>query len=326
MVTTEAPREAQASDGPVDGLVLACGGCGASLVVARGALTATCPFCASPSVVEKPRGAGHGAPRFVVPFAKNEAVARDAFAAWKRRQSIFCRSGIKSASVEKLRGVYVPAWLYSAVTRSDYSASIGENYTVTETYTTTVNGKTVVRTRTRTETEWRPLSGTHVAYASDVIVTGSKAIANAELEAVEPFDMRDLRRFAAGLVAGWIAEEPSLTRDEALHHAHDEAVASVGRALARFMPGDKHRDLRFAVRVEREGVDLMLVPLWVLAVKYAADKPLLRVLINGQTGKAAGKAPLSPVKITLAVVAALGAIGGVAGLLWWLDRIGRISL
>ena len=47
--------------------------------------------------------------------------------------------------------------------RSAYAAEIGERYTVTETYTTTENGQTVEHTRTRTETEWRSLSGEHVA-------------------------------------------------------------------------------------------------------------------------------------------------------------------
>src|SRR5690606_16192924 len=109
---------------------------------------------------------------------------------------------LKTASISEMRGVYVPAYLYAAIAHSSYSASIGEEYQETETYTTTVNGKTVTRTRTVTKTEWRPLSGRHSAYVMDVIVTASRGLPNAELEAVEPFDLRQMRRYDGALISG----------------------------------------------------------------------------------------------------------------------------
>ena len=48
------------------------------------------------------------------------------------------------------QGIYVPAYLYSAVARSAYTAQIGEDYTETETYTDS-DGKTQTRTVTRTD-------------------------------------------------------------------------------------------------------------------------------------------------------------------------------
>jgi hypothetical protein len=204
--------------------------------------------------------------------------------------------------------VYVPAGLYSAVTSSTYTAEIGENYTVTETYTTTVNGKTVTRTRTRIETEWRDLAGTHAAYATDLIVTASRGLPNDELERIEPFDLRALRRYSAALVSGWLVEEASLDLSECARLARAEAARVEEERLQRFMPGDRYRDLRFDLQLQNETIDPVLVPVWVLAVRPAPDAPAVRVVANGQSGEVWGPERVSPVKVALWIAAALVAL------------------
>lgn len=297
----------------MEATILACQQCGAALSVG-GHRTASCPYCASPSVIERPASADRPNPAFVLTFAHGDELPRRALSRWVHRQSIFADSALRRARVEDLRGIYVPGYLYSAVARSTYHAEIGENYT--ETYTTTDSkGRTVTRTRTRTE--WRPLSGHHIGYVTDVVVTASAGLPNGELEAVEPFDLRMLRRYDPALISGWIAEEPSRTRDECLAMARGEASARTGRQLDAFMPGDSHRDLQYSTTVEWEAMDPVLIPVWVLAVRYRPDQPPLRVVVNGQTGEAAGKAPLSAWKITVAVLLALTVIIAIA--LAWME-------
>ena len=120
--------------------VLLCPGCGAIVDVGPGEATTTCVYCATPGVISRPRGQTL-APELITPFVVGRGEAIVAAKSWLRSRSIFAHSGIKNAPIEHMRGVYVPAWLYSCVARSNYTARIGENYTVTETYTTTVNGK-----------------------------------------------------------------------------------------------------------------------------------------------------------------------------------------
>jgi hypothetical protein len=256
-------------------------------------------------VIDRPATPDLPNPAFVLTFAAGEELPRRALASWVGRQSVFADSALRRAKVEHLRPVYVPGYLYSAVARSAYRAQIGENYTETETYTETdAEGKTVTKTREVTRTEHRDLSGTHVGYVTDVVVTASRGLHNAELEAVEPFDLRLLRRYDPALISGWAAEEPSRSRDECMQLARAEASAKTGRTLDALMPGDSHRGLVYQTTVEWETLDPVLVPVWVLAVRYREDQPPLRVVVNGQTGVAVGKAPLSKVKIALAAIAA----------------------
>lgn len=289
----------------------ACGHCGASLAF-DGVRTETCPYCASPNFVERPRAEGQPDPQFVVTFVGDAAVARRALDRWLGSRTMFADSALRRARVEDMRGVYVPAYLYSAVAHTDFSAQIGEDYTETETYTTTnAEGKTETRTRTVTRTEYRPLSGTHVSYVTDVVVSASKGLANSELDRVEPFDLKQMRRFDHALVSGWIAEEFSRGAGDCERASRSEAVDQVGGKLRRFMPGNSYSDLQWRTRVSWESLDPILVPVWVLALRYRDTKDPVRVVINGQTGKVTGKVPIAVWKVLLAIAVVGAAIAAI---------------
>lgn len=284
-----------------------CGTCGASLVFA-GVRTETCPYCASANFVERPPAAGQPRPELVVAFTGDAGVARRKLDLWLGSRTWFADARIKRARVEDLRGVYLPAYLYSAVAHTDYTASIGEHYTETETYETTdAQGKKKTETRSVTRTEYRPLSGHHVGYVTDVLVSASVGLSHAELGAIEPYDLLHVRRFTPAVVTGWIAEEFSRDPEDCRRASRGEAIDEVGLRLRRFMPGDSHSDLAWRTTVAWESLAPILVPVWVLAVRYRDDRPPLRVVINGQTGAIAGKVPLAwwKIALALAVVAAL---------------------
>lgn len=292
--------------------VLACGTCGAELVIGN-ERTARCPYCDSPTVVERPASRDRPNPVFVLTFAEGDKLARRALTDWIRSQSIFADSRLRHAKVTDLKGIYVPGYLYSAVARSSYTAEIGENYTETETYTTKdANGNTVTRTRVVTKTEWRTLHGQYLSYATDIVVSASKGLPNLELERVEPFDLRLLRRYDPALISGWMTEEPSRTQEEVVAMARDEAAEIQGKKLRALMPGDRQGELTHSTVVEWETLDPVLVPVWVLAVRYRPDAPPLRVVVNGQTGAATGKAPLSWWKILIAVVLGIAFVVAIA--------------
>jgi hypothetical protein len=287
---------------------LECEDCGAALRVAASYRTTTCPYCKCPSVIERPATTAAPNPSLVLPFVVTEDSARAAVRAWTRKMRFF-RQSLDKSTIEEIKGVYLPAYLYSAAVYASYSAEIGENYTVTETYTTTENGKTVTKTRQVVKTEWRSLEGEHVGYATDVVVTASRGLPNAELEHIEPFDTRLLRRYGPEFVSGWIAEEPTMHPSECMTAARAEATALEGRRLDAFMPGDSHRDLRFAVKVDRESLDLTLIPVWVLALRPDPREPAKRVLVNGQSREIWGPEAYSVWKIVTWILFVLTVIG-----------------
>ncbi|MFT4709063.1 MAG: hypothetical protein ACI9D0_000748 [Bacteroidia bacterium] len=292
-------------------LEVQCRDCGAKITMPAHRFAATCPYCASPSVVDRPVDAkGHRKeqPDFILGFDVTREEATRRVEGWVAKSRLFAPSAIKRAEVTGIQGIYLPAWLYGSVARSSYQARIGENYTTTETYTTTDSkGNTQIRTRTVTKTEHRDLTGNHSAYVLDVVVTASKGLGNKELETIEPFDLRAMRRYDAAVVSGWAAEEATLSRDEGFHIARDEAMDKVAAKLSDFLPGDSSTLVDFDTDFSEENTDLVLLPVYVFAARWGDDKTL-RILVNGQTGEVQGEVPRSKVKIAAATLLGLGLI------------------
>ena len=296
-------------------LEVQCRDCGATITMPAHRFAATCPYCASPSVVDRPvdeTGHRKEQPDFILGFDITREEATRRVEDWIARSRLFAPSAIKQAKVTAIQGIYLPAWLYGSVARSSFHARIGENYTTTETYTTTDSkGNTQVRTRTVTKTEHRNLNGNHSAYVLDVVVTASKGLGNAELETIEPFDLRAMRRYDAAVVSGWAAEEATLSRDEGFRIGRDEAMDKVADKLRNFLPGDSSTLVDFDTSFSEENTDLVLLPVYVFAARYGADQTL-RILVNGQTGEVQGDIPKSMVKIAVAVLLSLGLIALIA--------------
>lgn len=291
---------------------LECETCGALLEVGQAQRTTTCAYCASPAVIERPATPERPNPRFVVAFVVPPERARRAAQRWIGRALLapraFRRAVVDDRSV---RGVYVPAYLYTAAAYSQYRAAIGEYYAAEEKSAAVDDqGNKVTRTRTVTRTEWRPLSGEHAVYVSDLVVPASRGLPVAELRRIEPFDLRALRRFSPGLISGWVAEEPSFSPQQCLLLARDEARSRVRARLAAFLPGDEHRLVRQSTELHAENLELLLLPVWLMPVRYSARRPAVRLLVNGQTGRVWGKAPLSLVKVAALalVIAALASL------------------
>lgn len=304
MATDMATADDQSSG--IQSIEISCQTCGAALRLASHSRTATCPYCASPSILHRPPSADRPSPTFVIGFAIHHDKAASAVQTWMSKSHFFARSDFKTAVPELTHGIYLPAYLYGAIAHSRYAAKIGENYTETETYQTTdANGKSVTRTRTVTKTEYRDLTGQHSTYVIDVIVSASKGVPNAALEAIEPYDLSALRRYDDTFIVGWMAEEPSRSQEACFQFARDETLVKVNAELRDFMPGDSFHDLQSSTNVTQEVIDLVLLPVWSYAVRYAEDKPPVQILVNGQTGRVNGKVPVSTAKVTAAVLLVL---------------------
>ena len=297
---------------------LRCNNCGAEVAVDPHHRSYVCAFCDSSYVVEfTPEASGRQAPEFVIGFAVTPEKAMEEFRRWLRENAWFRPGDLKSARIEeKLKGVYLPFWSFSMLARSNWSASIGEYWYKTETYTTVENGKTVTKTRRVRMTEWWPLSGKHHRYYSGYLVSGSRGLGQGEADRLKPFHLAALKRYEPYFLAGWLSEEYSIQRDEALETCKQEFHRRQQQNVAATLPGDTHRELHVGTQFSEINSDLILLPVYLLSYRHR-DK-LYRFMLNGQTGKAAGDKPLSWARIALAVIL------GIAGVLLLLALFGLI--
>ncbi len=278
-----------------------CKNCGAEVGVDADQRSYTCAFCDSTYVVEfSPDQTDRQPPEFVIGFAVTPEKAREMYQQWINRKSLFRPGDLKSAQVEeKLRGVYLPFWSFSMLARSNWSTRIGEYWYRTETYTTTRNGKTVTKTRRVRETEWWNLDGNHHHYYSGYLVSGSRGLAQREADRIKPFHLPALKRYEPFFLAGWLSEEYSVQREDALQTCQQEFYSREQENVADHLPGDTYSGLQVDTRFSQVNSDLILLPVYLLVYRYR-DK-LYRFMVNGQTGKVAGDKPVSIWRILAAV-------------------------
>ena len=287
-----------------------CESCGAQVSVDLGQRSYTCAFCDSNYVVELPPDqTGRQKPEFVIGFAVTREDAMDRFRNWLRQSNWFRPGDLKSAKIAgKLAGVYLPFWSFSMLAESRWNANIGEHWYRTETYTTRQNGKTVTKTRRVQETEWWALAGRHHEYYSFFLVSGSQTLDQAWANQIKPFHLAALKRYEPRYLAGWANQEYSVDREEAERICRDEFARREQQNVADFLPGDTHRNLQVETQFSDVNSDLILLPVYLLSYRYRGK--LYQFLLNGQTGKAIGKKPVSWWRIggTIAAVAAIIAV------------------
>lgn len=304
----ESPQQQQA---PVQQRFFQCGNCGSKMGADINQRSYICPFCDAAQVAEfSPDMTGRQEPEFVIGFEVTAEDALQKFRDWVKAGGMFRPGDLKGAEIEgKLRGIYIPFWSFSMHAHSQWSAQIGEYWYRTETYTTTDSqGKTVTRTRTVRETEWWPLSGRHQRFYSHYMVSGSQGLEQKYADRIKPFHHAALHRYTPSFLAGWMSEEYSVAREQAMQVSMQEFHRQEHDHIGRFLPGDTHSGLQVTTNFSRATSDLCLLPIYLATYRYR-DKQY-RFLINGQTGKIAGDKPLSWIRITLFILVILGLIGG----------------
>jgi predicted RNA-binding Zn-ribbon protein involved in translation (DUF1610 family) len=276
-----------------------CQSCGAEVAVAPEHRSYTCAFCDSNYVIQfTPEQTGRQPPEFVIGFALTPEQAQQRFREWLGRNAWFRPGDLSLAEIEgKLRGAYIPFWSFSMLAQSRWSASIGEHWTETETYTTMEDGKPVTKTRTVQHTEWWDLAGGHHQYYSGYLISGSRGLTQRDAQGIQPFHLAALKRYEPYFLAGWLSEEYSVACDEALKICRQEFSGWEKENVEKFLPGDTYKNLQVQSDFSQINSDLILLPIYVLSYRYK-DK-LYRFLVNGQTGKTTGEKPLSWLKVGL---------------------------
>jgi hypothetical protein len=294
-----------------DRRVRQCTQCGATVEMEAQALSATCAYCDAPMVDEQQATARLDA---VAPFrvTREIAVAR---LQELLRGKLWAPGAVKRLAVDgrALRGVLVPHWILDGVVRSAYDAHVGIHWYRTESYTDSKGNR---RTRTVRETEWFPLSGTAGRQVEGHVVSASVGLAEAESNALEPFDVGWAAPIDGRLLAGFEAEVPSIAREQALLTANEELRRiEAQRIRATLLPGDENRVDRIHSEVEIQRCRAVLLPVWIAT--YTHRNVTRRLLVNGQTGRCAGDVPVSGAKVLVAVLLGLLVIALVVLALWW---------
>lgn len=291
--------------------VTECSNCGARVTFEGSSTSESCAFCGSAEVLSQEASRNAIRPESLIPLEIGRGSVEKTFRTWIG--SLWFRpNAIKRTEHFDAVGVYVPAWTFDASVHSDWSAESGTYYWVTETYTTRVNGKFQTRRRRVRKVRWWPSWGRRDDFHDDVLVLASRGIDEELASSLGDFSTEGLVPYAPSFLAGWRAEEYQVDLEDGWVRGQSVIEALQRARCAEDVPGDTHRSLRVRNTFREVRWKHVLLPMW--SVTYRFRGKCYAVLINGQTGRIAGRAPYSWLKIMAAVIAGGSLLAGLAAL------------
>lgn len=280
-----------------------CSNCNAEEVLDKREIAHICPFCGSPSVVEREE-IDTLRPNALLPFLIGKDKASETAVAWAKKKLFAPKSFKLYFRPENLNGIYLPAFTFDAATHSVYRGRLGEHYYVTR----RVNGKDVRQQRTR----YFSVSGTYEHFFDDIAVNATDAVPKRVMSALMHYDYHNSVTYNDDFLYGFSALLYSKSGETCWQEARTQAESSLrGQILSQYHY-DVVQQLNVNTSYSRVTYKYMLLPMY--TGNYTHESKTYSFYINGRSGKVKGKAPVSPIRA--AIAAAIGvAVAVTVGLL-----------
>jgi ribosomal protein S27E len=288
-------------------LEVSCDGCGSVVAFEPPEVAGLCPFCGAALVAQAKAADPLIAPDGLLPAKVPKDRALTEVRQWLQTRWFAPNALKRLARPEGINGVYLPFWDYDADTASRYSGERGQHYWETEYYTETDNnGNTVERSRQVERTAWYPASGQVARHFDGVLVAASKAVSEAKLDALEPWDLESMCRYEPAYLAGFKAQRYQVELPGGFEKAKGVMQETIAQDVRRDIGGDEQR----IATVETDYANVMfrhlLLPVWIGAYRW--QNRVYQVAVNARTGEVQGERPYSTAKIALLVAAVLALI------------------
>jgi hypothetical protein len=282
-------------------ITIKCGNCGAASTLKPNVTSDSCPFCASPIVVTGGTVDSIIKPSYLLPFKVDQKSGFNEFKNWVK-SLWFAPNDLKQYvdNADKLNGMYIPYWTYDSNTVSNYKGQRGDNYSATETYTETVNGKSETKTRTVTKTRWTYTSGQVYNNFDDIVILASKSLPEKYTDELEPWDLENLTEYNDKYLSGFRTESYQVDVKTGFEKSKVKMDDGIRESIRRNIGGDKQQIDSVNTAYNNITFKHILLPIWLSAFRY--NDKVYRFIINGRTGEVQGERPYSAVKIALAVL------------------------
>ncbi len=269
--------------------VVRCDSCGAAVEYSVEAKAPRCDYCGSVTHVETTADPVEQAQAWL-PFTVDPEAARGALMGFLGRGGFFRPSGLaQEASLESLRPVWWPAWMFDAGVDVSWTADSNAG---------------------ARRSEWAPHAGRTRFDFEDIPVPASRGLKVKECEALAPHYQRGSARDTQVGPEGAHVERFESTRSGARKSVLDAVERlSLERLKQGVIPGRIFRNIHVAVALSSLRTRRLALPVYVMAYRYR-DKPY-RVLVHGQDARVVlGDAPISAWRVAATVLAVLLVLAG----------------
>ena len=288
-------------------VVYKCPSCGAELVTDATTAATFCFYCHNP-VIMTGRLSGEFTPDSLIPFEIPKEQVKKQLLDWCKGKKYIDDGFFSEMQLEKLTGVYFPFWLVDGSVNASLSASsnslrvwrIGDiEYTETTQYAHMRRGEVDI----------------------NELTMGALSREDADLlNGVYPYDLSALKPFDMKYLAGFMAEKRDMEKDVLAPKAAETIKTVAQERLEDTIIGyGAVMNENLQINGQQFDWKYALMPAWMMTYKYKGE--LYYFAMNGQTGKIAGRVPVSMKKINrlVGIIAGVGlALGALMGGMMWL--------
>lgn len=268
-----------------------CRSCGATTIYDALETSGVCPFCGSNQVMDEAIDTSLP-PNGLCPFEITKAQAGDRFKRWLKKKIFAPSAAKKSARADMFDGMYVPYWTFDAQTSTDYKAQYGIDRTYRDS-----------KGNTHTTTDWHSTGGHYDRFIDDQLVNASERNNESVMRKLEPYDLERVTPFSPEYFSGLKSERYSVGLDtgweKAKKYISDTLDSEISSRIKKEHNADKVDSLKMSTAYSGITYKYLLMPVWKSSFAYKQKK--YDFMVNGQTGRVSGKAPVSPLRVAIAV-------------------------
>ncbi len=262
-----------------------CQSCGAEIVADPETAATFCIYCGNTAIL-KSKLDGKFAPDYVLPFKKTKEDAINAFKSLNKGRPLMPKFFNKEENIEKIKGVYIPFWLYNV----DVSGELNVKGTNVTSWTT---GNI---SYTKTDTYSKIREGTVVF--KRIPVDGASRFDNDIMNTIEPFNYNEMVDYNHAYLSGFYAER----YDEEGEKVYKEVASRAKTTATNVMKNDGRgysTEVILSNTLEPKEVskEYAMLPVWMVNIKF--NGKMHTFAMNGQTGEFVGNIPISGKKTVL---------------------------
>lgn len=296
------PVAAAAADGPRRAQILRCTECAAAVAFSADRQAPHCAFCGATMKVEQPADPIEVA-TLRIPFAVDRTQAAASLRGWLAKRGFFAPKTLRDEAVlESLTPLCWAGWIVNATAAIAWTADSDAD---------------------AHRSAWAPHAGQVSMAFDNILVPASRGLDAEECRLLTPYydlarivPVDDLR--ADGELAPTV-ESFDAQRSAARRQVQESIEHTAKVRVEEHIPGRRFRNVHVACLLERQTMDRVALPAWVLAYRYR-DTPY-RAIVHGQRPEVVfGDSPKDWTKIALVVLGALAVLAAIAAIIALVQR------
>lgn len=260
-----------------------CTECGAEIITAKSTIATTCAYCGR-AIALTDKLVGNFKPDYVIPFTISEKKAKAIYKKYCKSTFLTPRHFKKENEIKKIKGIYVPFWLHSFQNNAN-AVLLCENTSTKR----DGDDKVIIKHK-------YSVNMSTIGNFDKIPTDGLKNLNNSLMDAIEPFDYSHMEKFNPAYMAGYYAEEYNETDDETKKRAFTRAETAMKQEIINNAGNYEKKAISlYNDKILKYKSDYIMLPVWLFNTEYKGKK--YTFAINGDTGKIAGKLPISISKI-----------------------------